>query len=726
MSNNFYIGIDFGTTYSVISYLENGSNKNPIVVPNNLGDTLIPSTIVVTKDLKFRFGSEANTIKEGDIKIEGIKRLLGKSYNELMTDIDLDLLPYEIVEDELTGKAKIKVQNKTFFPQELVAMFLKKIIPEVENYINHKINKAIFTIPAIFNESQKNALIEAANSAGIEVEKTLLEPTAAAIFYGFNSKIKPGKKKNLLIFDLGGGTLDITILNFEIIENKKRVNIINTMGNSLLGGIDFDEEILKLLKIELEKIEINFNELDTQTKIRIRKACENAKKQLSEKLEVKIKIKNISTNIKNFEMNLTRKKFEEICENLFKKCKELIAMSMKNSTIGIKEIDEVILIGGSTKIPKIREVISNFIKKPVYNSKEINFSYYAVAKGASIELSREVYNFDVINYNIGVFYNDNYQIIFYKNDSLPISDINEYEFNCTADQNVFVLQFYKGNEDNYLDNDYIGDFSINFLGSNRSNTLKTIIVTYKINPKGIFSVEGYEKENRSVSNFVEFTPDTIQKNSKINSDLPAPPINDDINENIFKSINLKSTILLTSNNFQSDSVLESNFKQNKIAYFEESKESSKIIYNQEMINPIEQILSFNKLNNANKDIYVMLVKELFISYNNYEELNKNKNLDQIKKNIYKYLTEIINYQEFNILEFIEIFDTDKELYNFCLLFLIKDYYIKAQKNNKEGNKELTKKYCEAAINDGKKIKGLKGEYQTSLIKILEDCNKLCK
>ena len=97
MSNNFYIGIDFGTTYSVISYLENGSNKNPIVVPNNLGDTLIPSTIVVTKDLKFRFGSEANTIKEGDIKIEGIKRLLGKSYNELMTEIDLDLLPYEIV-----------------------------------------------------------------------------------------------------------------------------------------------------------------------------------------------------------------------------------------------------------------------------------------------------------------------------------------------------------------------------------------------------------------------------------------------------------------------------------------------------------------------------------------------------------------------------------------------------------------------------------------------------
>ena len=187
MSNNFYIGIDFGTTYSVISYLENGSNKNPIVVPNNLGDTLIPSTIVVTKDLKFRFGSEANTIKEGDIKIEGIKRLLGKSYNELMTDIDLDLLPYEIVEDELTGKAKIKVQNKTFFPQELVAMFLKKIIPEVENYINHKITKAIFTIPAIFNESQKNALIEAANSAGIEVEKTLLEPTAAAIFYGYNN-----------------------------------------------------------------------------------------------------------------------------------------------------------------------------------------------------------------------------------------------------------------------------------------------------------------------------------------------------------------------------------------------------------------------------------------------------------------------------------------------------------------------------------------------------------
>ena len=720
MSNTFYIGIDFGTTYSVVSYFENKPDSNPVIVPNSLGDSLIPSTIVITKDFKFRFGSEANTIKEGDIKIEGIKRLLGKSYKELISDVEFDLLPYELIEDEKTGKAKIKVQNKTFLPQELVAMFLKKIIPEIENYINKEIKKAIFTIPAIFNENQRNALIEAANIAGIQVEKTLLEPTAAAIFYGYNSKIKPGKKKNLLIFDLGGGTLDITILNFEIINDKKRINIVNTMGNSLLGGIDFDEEILKLLKNELEKNNINYNELDNQTKIRIRKACENAKKQLSDKLEVKIKLKNISKNVKNFEMNLTRKKFEDISENLFKKCKELISMSMKNSTIGINEIDEVILIGGSTKIPKIREVISNFIKKPVYKSSEINFSYYAVAKGASIELSREIYNFDVINYNIGVLYDNNYQIIFSKNDSLPISDINEYDFNCTPEQNTFLLKFYKGNEENYLNNDYIGDFSINFLGTNNINSTKNIIITYKINPKGIFSVEGYEKDNRSVSNFVEFTSTTSQKLS--NSDLPAPPV-DELNRD---NINLKSTILLSSVNFKSDSVLESNFKQNKCSYFNEPKESSKIIYNNEIINPIEQILSFNKLNNANKDIYVMLVKELFQSYNNYEELNKNKNLDNIKKNIYKYLTEIINYQEFNILEFIEIFDIDKELYNFCLLFLIKDYYIKAQKRYKEGNKELTKKYCEAAINDGKKIKGLKGEYKASLNKIIEDCNNLCK
>jgi len=720
MSNPFYIGIDFGTTYSVISYFENKPNSIPIIIPNNLGDTLIPSTIVITKDFKFRFGSEANTIKEGDIKIEGIKRLLGKSYKELKSCNEIDLLPYEIIEDEKTGKAKIKVQNKTFFPQELVTMFLKKIIPEIENYINHKIEKAIFTIPAIFNENQKNALIEAANKAGIQVEKTLLEPTAAAIFYGYNSKIKPGMKKNLLIFDLGGGTVDITILNFEIINDKKRINIINTMGNSLLGGIDFDNEIIKLLKNELEKKDINYDELDIQTQIRIRKACENAKKQLSEKLEVKIRLKNISKNVKNFEMNLTRKKFEDISDGLFKKCKELISMSMKNSTIGINEIDEIILIGGSTKIPKIREVISNFIKKPVYNSTEINFSYYAVAKGASIELSREIYNFDVINYNIGVLYDNKYQNIFCKNDSVPISDINEYDFNCSAEQNTFLLKFYKGNEDNYLNNDYIGDFSINFLGTNNINTTKNIIITFKINPKGIFSVEGYEKDNRSISNYVEFSPMTSQIFS--NPDLPAPPVND----NNFESFNLKSSILLSSVNFKSDSVLESNFKQNKYSYFNESKESSKIIYNQEIISPIEQILSFNKLNNSNKDIYVMLVKELFVCYNNYEELNKNKNLDNIKKKIYQYLTEIINYQEFNILEFIEIFDIDKELYNFCLLFLIKDYYIKAQIRHKEGDKELTKKYCEAAINDGKKLKGLQGEYKTCLNKIIEDCNNLCK
>jgi molecular chaperone DnaK len=742
MSKSFYIGIDFGTSYSVISYLENKENAEPYVVPNSLGDTLIPSSIIVTKDFKLHFGSETNTIKEGDIKIDGIKRLLGKSYDEVIGEFDVDSLPYEIIEDKETKKAKIKVKNKIFFPYELVSLFLKKIIPETENYIDKKITNAVFTIPAVFNERQKNDLIKAAELAGIQVTKTLLEPTAAAISYGHCSKIHSGKKKNLLIFDLGGGTLDITILNFEVVNNKKKNTILNTMGNSLLGGIDFDEEILKLVKLELEKIDVKFNLLDSQTKIRIRKACEKAKKELSDKLEVKIKIKNISEKIKNFELKLTREKFEEICEGLFKKCKQLIAMAMRDSTIGLNEIDEIILIGGSTKIPKIREVIANYIKKPVFTPNEVNFSYYAVAKGAAIELSREVFNFDVINYNLGVLYENEYNTIFYKNDSFPLSDINEYDFKCNSTNNKFVLKFYKGDDENkYSNNDYIGEFSLNFLGSNcNTDSLKTIIVTFKINPNGIFSVEGFDKENRSISNYAEFSSNT-NTNTKTeeqsiqiipsNDELPAPPINNnDIPYSIPES-NMAETIYLdktffSSKTFKSEKVVESKFRNNKVSYNNHEEESKKIVYNLETIKALEQMLNFNKLSNSNKDVYIMLVKELFINYNNYEQINKNKNLEEIKKSIYKYLNEIIEFQEFSIMEFIDLFDSDSELYNFCLLFLIKDLYKKGQNQAKSGDKIQANIYYKAALNEGKKIKNLKNEYQKDLNKIIQDCNNLCK
>ena len=348
------IGIDLGTTNSCVSVMQ---GSQPTVIENSEGNRTTPSIIALTKTGDRLVGQAAKrqAITNPKNTIFSIKRFMGRKFDEITNE--KKLAPYEIINEG--GEARVKINDKVYSPQEVSAMILQKMKQTAEDFLGEKVTEAVITVPAYFNDAQRQATKDAGRIAGLDVKRIINEPTAAALAYGLDRKQTSEK---VAVFDLGGGTFDISVLEFGdgVFEVK------STDGDTHLGGDNFDQKIIDYLADEFKKQEGIDLRNDAIALQRLKEAAEKAKIELSSRTDTEINLPFITATQegpKHLVINLTRAKFEALCADLFDKILDPCRRAIKNSKLEMKEIDEVVLVGGSTRIPKVQTLVKDFFGK---------------------------------------------------------------------------------------------------------------------------------------------------------------------------------------------------------------------------------------------------------------------------------------------------------------------------------------------------------------------------
>lgn len=395
------VGIDLGTTYSVVGIWQKGEVH---IIPNEMGNRITPSVVAFTDSERLVGDGAKNQLPQNPLNtIYAIKRLIGRKYADATVQGDKKLLSYEVIGDK-SGKPLVQVmvdnQKKQFTAEEISAMVLQKMKEIAETYIGEKVKNAVVTVPAYFNDAQRQSTKDAGTIAGLNVVRIINEPTAAAIAYGLN---KAGEK-NVLVFDLGGGTFDVSLLTID----EGFFEVIATNGDTHLGGEDFDNNMMKFFVDGLAKRKNIDVSKDQKALARLRKACEAAKRQLSSHPEARVEVDSLVEGF-DFSEKITRAKFEELNSLLFKNTLIPVQKVLDDGNLKKGDIDEIVLVGGSTRIPKVQLLISEFFggKEP---NKGINPDE-AVAYGASVqaavltgesEVGGKVVLVDVIPLSLGI------------------------------------------------------------------------------------------------------------------------------------------------------------------------------------------------------------------------------------------------------------------------------------------------------------------------------------
>lgn len=498
------VGIDLGTTNSVIAIVEGGE---PFVIPSPDGSRTTSSTVAYTKKGDLLVGNIAKrqAILNYANTFYSIKRFMGKKANEL--DPESKLVPYTLMETNNLIKIKCDSIGKIFTPQEISALILRKLIQDAEKYLSAVIKKAVITVPAYFNDSQRQATQEAGLIAGLEVLRIINEPTAAALCYG-RDKEKPEK---ILVFDLGGGTFDVSILDF----GDGVFEVLSTSGDTYLGGDNFDQKILEYLISKFnEKYNISIKN-DKQALQRMIEAAENAKIELSTLTETIISLPFLVTNEsgpKHFEYCLTRSKFNELTESLLVRCLNPVKLALKDANLKASDLDQVILVGGATRIPKVQELIQKELNK--IPNQSVNPDE-AVALGAAIQAAvlcgtlKDILLLDVTPLSLGVETLGGLMTkIITRNTTIPTN--GKGKFSTAADnQTVVGINVLQGERPLAKDNKSLGEFILEGIPPAPSGQPK-IEVNFDIDVNGILIVTAVETETNSKQSII------IKDSSKLN------------------------------------------------------------------------------------------------------------------------------------------------------------------------------------------------------------------
>jgi len=369
------IGIDLGTTYSCVGIFKNGRVE---IIPNELGNRITPSYVAFTDEEKLVGEAAKNQASLNPLRtIYVVKRLIGRKFEDKEVQRDMKYIPYKVVSKQ--GKPYVSVETKggqqTFSPEQVSAMILVKMREVAEAYLGREVQHAVVTVPAYFNDAQRQATKDAGAIAGLNVLRIINEPTAAAIAYGLDKK---SGEKNIIVFDLGGGTFDVSLLT---IDNGV-FEVVSTAGDTHLGGEDFDQKLTEhFCKIFKKKNNVDIKK-DPRAFQKLKSEVEKAKRDLSSVHQVKITIEGLMDGI-DFTETITRAKFEELCGELFKKTLKPVQQVLEDASMKKSEIDEIVLVGGSTRIPKVQQLIKDF-----FNGKEPNRGINpdeAVAYGAAVQ-----------------------------------------------------------------------------------------------------------------------------------------------------------------------------------------------------------------------------------------------------------------------------------------------------------------------------------------------------